>query len=150
MNTNNQPNNDFNADELIKPKSLKSPQQLQIDSQINKNDLNADIDITPNKYLKFYELNEDGLKLYGVYKKEQYLRTLKWSVLGTVFGVSLSILFEITFKRMDMKKKDVYKTFILFGSVIFCTFQGLNVSTSDFKKKQNILVQYYGKEVHKS
>jgi len=148
MKKDKQIDNDFNADEVIKPVVNRNKQLVELEA---KKEMNTNSDNTDNnKYLKFYELNEDGLKLYGIYKKEQYLSTLKWSVLGTAFGVGMSIFFDVVFKRMDMKKKDVYKTFILFGSVIFCTYQGFNVSTSDFKKKQNVLVQYYGKEIHKS
>lgn len=108
---------------------------------------NEKIEIKDNQYLKFFELNEEGLKLYGKYKKEQWLTVLKWSFLGTVLGFSMSVLLEIYAKKMTNHRKDVWKTSILFLSVGFMSFQGLQNATHTFKKRQLELVKKYGKEV---
>jgi hypothetical protein len=104
-------------------------------------------ELKPNQYFKFYELNEEGLKLYGKYKKEQMLSVLKWSVLGTVIGYSFSVLIELYGKKINPNRIDIYKTGFLFMSVGFFTFQGLQKATMTFKKQQNYLTLKYGKEV---
>jgi hypothetical protein len=104
-------------------------------------------ELKPNQYFKFYELNEEGLQLYGKYKKEQMLSVLKWSMLGTVVGYSFSILIELYGKRINSNRIDMYKTGILLMSVGFFSFQGLQKATMTFKKQQNQLTLQYGKEV---
>jgi hypothetical protein len=104
-------------------------------------------ELKPNQYFKFYELNEEGLKLYGKYKKEQMLSVLKWSILGTVIGYSFSVLIELYGKKINPNRIDIYKTGFLFMSVGFFTFQGLQKATMTFKKQQNQLTLKYGKEV---
>lgn len=105
-------------------------------------------ELKPNQYFKFYELNEEGLKLYGKYKKEQMLSVLKWSILGTVIGYSFSVLIELYGKKINPNRIDIYKTGFLFMSVGFFTFQGLQKATMTFKKQQNQLTLKYGKEVN--
>jgi len=124
--------NHLNKDKLLSPENIKDKENIEIKE---------------NQYLKFFELNEEGLKLYGKYKKEQWLTVLKWSFLGTVIGFSLSVLLEIYAKKMSTQKKDVWKTSILFMSVGFLSFQGLQNATHTFKKRQLELVKKFGKEV---
>jgi len=151
MSNSGQNQNKFGADEIIN--NPNAAIEVELTNKVpstntnNTNNTNTNTDTEKNKYLKFYELNEDGLRLYGQYKKEQHLRTLKWSVLGTTFGAGLGVLFEISFKKMNPRRKDYWKTLLLFSCITFCTYEGFNVSTNDFKKKQNELVEKYGKEV---
>ena len=48
---------------------------------------------------------------------------------------------------MSTQKKDVWKTSLLFLSVGFMSFQGLQNATQTFKRRQIELVKKYGKEV---
>jgi len=142
---------DFGQDEgTIKIEEFKAMNYQKIDKSVPGEESQKEkdkIEIKENQYLKFFELNEEGLKLYGQYKKEQWLTVLKWSFLGTVIGFSFSVLLEIYAKKMSSQKKDVWKTSILFMSVGFLSFQGLQNATRTFKKRQLELVKKYGKEV---
>lgn len=141
---------DFGQDEgIIKLDEFSAINPLKKEKVLSNENLKEKdkIEIKENQYLKFFELNEEGLKLYGKYKKEQWLTVLKWSFLGTVMGFSLSVLLEIYAKKMSTQKKDVWKTSILFLSVGFLSFQGLQNATHTFKKRQLELVKKYGKEV---
>ena len=139
---------DFGQDEGIIKIDQSSNDINLYKNNSNTNDVEIDkIELQENQYLKFFELNEDGLKLYGKYKKEQWLTVLKWSTLGTVIGFSFSILLELYAKKMSSQKKDLWKTGILFMSVGFLSFQGLQTATNTFKKRQIELVKLYGKEV---
>jgi hypothetical protein len=139
---NSKNDNPFGADEVIitskEPNSTIKHSKEEI-KQINQEN--------KNKYLKMYELNEEGLRQFGVIKKQHWLTTIKWSFFGTVFGFSLSTAFDFGFRRMNPVKRDYIKTGILMGSVGLFTLHGFNISNTEFRKKQNELVIKYGKEV---
>ena len=69
---NRQNQNKFGADEIIN--NPNAAIEVELPNKVpstNTNNTNTNTDTEKNKYLKFYELNEDGLRLYGQYKKEQ-------------------------------------------------------------------------------
>ena len=136
---------DFGQDSGIIKKDQFSISTNRSDNIIKTEE--AKEELKPNQYFKFYELNDEGLKLYGKYKKEQMLSVLKWSVLGTVIGYSFSLLFELYGKKFNSSRIDLYKTSFLFMCVGFFTFQGLQKATTTFKRQQNELTLKYGKEV---
>lgn len=98
-------------------------------------------------YLKFYELNEEGLRLYAQYKKAQHLKTLKFSLLGTALGFVLSNVMEVTLRRISNTYLDIYKTFVFVSVSGVITYNGYLASTLELKSKQRELVEKYGKEI---
>ena len=66
MNKENKQVETFGADEILKPETL----QVISKPQAKK------VDLKPVKFYKTYELNEEGLKLYGMYKKQQHLNMI--------------------------------------------------------------------------
>lgn len=100
------------------------------------------------KYLKMYELNDEGLRLYAKYKKEQLFTTLKYSFYGTIFGATLAyLLFEMNLKKTYSRRKDLMKTAVLLSCCFFFTFHGIHVSSDEFRRKQATLADLYGKEI---
>ncbi len=126
-------NNDFDADEVIKKKEPIKVQEVQLSDE---------------KFLKLFELNDEGLRLYGQYKKEQLWTVLKWSCLGTALGYSFCIMMDIVFKNMKNPKKDIVQGGIFLTTMGFFTYTGLQVSTIHFRQKQNTLIEKYGKEIN--
>lgn len=100
-----------------------------------------------DNHISFYELNEEGLRQFGVIKKKQKLTILKWSLLGTAFGFYTSLVIEFTLKNMNPVKKDLLKTFGLFVSVSLFTLQGYQTSITEYKKKKQELCENYGMKV---
>jgi hypothetical protein len=98
-------------------------------------------------YLKFYELNDEGLRLYAQYKKAQHLKTLKFSLLGTALGFVLSNVMEVTLRRLSSTSLDVYKTFVFISVSGIITYNGYLASSIELKSKQRELVEKYGKEI---
>jgi hypothetical protein len=138
--------NEYNADEVLKPlpEYSKLPQKLIDKTKIEEDQKE---DLKPLKLFKTYELNDEGLRLYGIYKKQQHLTIFKWSFLGTAFGCIFAFIIDVSFKKMSFTKKDYLKTFFLYGSIGICTFYGVQISTYRFKLKQLELSQKYGKEI---
>jgi hypothetical protein len=128
-------NNEFDADEVIKQKDLTPPKIEQVN-------------LSEEKYLKLFELNDEGLRLYGQYKKEQMWTILKWSCLGTALGYSFCVMMDIVFKNMKNPKRDIIQSGIFIASLGFFTYTGLQISTINFRQKQNILIEKYGKEIN--
>ena len=126
-------NNEFDADQVLKK---------------NKNEFLENVKISEDKHLKLFELNDEGLRLYGQYKKEQYWTILKWSCLGTALGYSFSTIFDIIFKNMKNPKKDIIQGLLFVSTTTFLTYTGIQVSTMHFRTKQNILIEKYGKEIN--
>ena len=100
-----------------------------------------------DEYLKFYELNDEGLRLYAQYKKAQHLKTLKFSLLGTAIGFVVSNLMEVTLRRMNNTSLDIYKTLVFFSITGIITYNGYLASSIELKSKQRELVEKYGKEI---
>ena len=126
-------NNEFEADEVINKINIENTENIKI---------------SEDKYLKLFELNDEGLRLYGQYKKEQYWTILKWSCLGTALGYSFSTIFDIVFKNMKNPKKDIIQGLIFISTTIFLTYTGFQISTINFRMKQNVLIEKYGKEIN--
>jgi hypothetical protein len=141
--------NDYMADEVLKPlpEYTKLPQKFEDKSKIEEENK---VDLKPLKLFKTYELNDEGLRLYGIYKKQQHLTIFKWSFLGTAFGCLFAFIIDVSFKKMSFTKKDYLKTLFLFGSIGLCTFYGVQISTYRFKLKQLELSQKYGKEIEET
>lgn len=102
------------------------------------------------KLFQFYQLNEEGIRLYGVEKKKQLLTTLKWSMLGTAVGYISSSFIDIFAKRMDPIKKDYFKTFTLILTVGSLTMMGYQISINEFKKVQAEICEKHGKKVNEN
>ena len=136
MSKENKQTNSFGADEVLRPETL------QIIPKSSEK-----VDLKPVKFYKTYELNEEGLRLYGTYKKQQHLNMIKWSLLGTSIGCLFAAIVDMTFKRMKFGSKDIAKTIILLGSIGLFTFHGIQASTIQFRAKQRELSQLYGKEI---
>lgn len=117
--------------------------------KLNIEDLITKETIHENQMIKFYELNEEGIKEYGKLKKQQLLKTVKWSLMGSACGYLLANIMDATFKRMNPSKKDIYKTVILMSSIGIFTYSGYVVSFTELKKEQNELCKLYGKEINK-
>jgi hypothetical protein len=133
----------FGADEELYPHKEENQESI--------NNKQTDIvDLKRLKLYKTYELNGEGLKLYGKYKKQQHLNTLKWSFLGTVFGCVLSAAVDITFNKMKYHHKDFMKSIILLGSIGIFTYYGIQASIINFREKQNELTRTHGKEIEDS
>jgi hypothetical protein len=126
-------NNEFDADEVIKK---KEPVKFE------------EVKLSEDKILKLFELNDEGLRLYGQYKKEQMWTILKWSCLGTALGYSFCIIIDIVGKKMKNTKKDILQGAIFISTMGFFTYTGLQVSTIHFRQKQNVLIEKYGKEIN--
>jgi hypothetical protein len=135
--------NDFGADEVIKKETKNNNTQ-----QTTTFSTPEPVNLSEEKYMKLFELNDEGLRLYGKYKKEQMWTILKWSCLGTAVGYSFSIMFDIIFKNMQNPKKDIIQSSIFIVTMGFFTYTGLQASTYRFKLRQNELVQNYGKEIN--
>lgn len=140
--------NAFDADEVLKP--IKEEQHAL--NSINgfdksKSPDKEEYELKPLKLYKTYELNEEGLRLYGKYKKQQYLNVLKWSFLGTVVGCSIAAIIDASFKKMKFATKDYLKAFFLLGSMGLFTFYGIQASIMTFRQNQLKLTQMYGKEI---
>ncbi len=136
----------FGADEILKTIEDENKSKIKpVFSDIDKSE--PKVDLKPLKLYKTYELNEEGLRLYGKYKKQQYLNMLKWSFLGTVFGCLFAAIIDVSFKKMKYVTKDYLKAVVLVGSMGFFTYTGTQVSISVFRRKQNELAQLYGKEI---
>jgi len=148
-NNSNIGNKTFEDEEVIKPKikekKIHGTQLLNKESSSNKNGNKEDLKTL--KLYKTYELNEEGLRLYGKYKKQQLFSILKFSFFGTVIGYSLALAIEIGFKKMKFTTKDYLKTFCLISCMGLFTFYGVQISIVQFRQKQNILTQKYGKEI---
>lgn len=99
---------------------------------------------------QFYQLNEEGIRLYGIEKKKQLLTTLKWSMLGTAVGYISSSFIDIFAKRMDPIKKDYFKAVTLILTVGSLTMMGYQMSNNEFKKVQSEICENYGKKVKES
>jgi hypothetical protein len=144
----NQPEVDieYNADEIIKPlpEYIKFPEKLD---EIKKKEADNKVELKSLKLFKTYELNDEGLRLYGIYKKQQHLTIFKWSFLGTAVGCIFSFIIDVSFKKMSFSSKDYLKSLVLLGSIGLCTFYGVQISTYKFKLKQIELSQKYGKEI---
>lgn len=100
-----------------------------------------------NKYLKMYELNPEGLRLYGQYKKEQMFSILKWSFVGTAVGVGLSSGSEVLLRRSNSRFIDYVKATIFVTSIMSFTFLGIQASAVIFRNKTSELAEKYGKEI---
>jgi hypothetical protein len=135
----NSKENKFNADDIL----------TQINNEKQGETLPKE-DLKPLKLFKTYELNDEGLRLYGIYKKQQSWTIFKWSFLGTAFGCISAFIIDVTFKKMNFNKKDYLKTIFLFGSIGLCTYYGIEISTYNFRLKQKELSQNYGREVDDS
>ncbi len=98
--------------------------------------------------IAYYKLNPEGVKHYGIIKKQQLLTTFKWSLLGTATGYLLSFMIEIGLKRSSSERKDVFKAFGLISCVIGFTFVGYKVSFHEFQKLQLELCKTHGVEVN--
>ena len=140
--------NEYQADEVLKP----LPEYNKPPFELDKTKMEADnkVELKPLKLFKTYELNDEGLRLYGIYKKQQHLTIFKWSFLGTGFGCIFAFIIDVSFKKMSFSTKDYLKTLALFGSIGICTFYGVQISTYRFKLKQLELSQKYGKEIEDS
>lgn len=101
-----------------------------------------------NDLIAYYKLNPEGVKQYGIIKKQQMLTTLKWSFLGTASGYLLSFMIEIALRRSSSERKDIIKAFGLFTCVIGFTFIGYKVSFHEFQKLQLELCKTHGVEVN--
>ena len=130
--------NEFDADEVI---VKETPQQTAINT-------NQYTNLKQENYLKLFELNDEGLRLYGKYKKEQMWTILKWSCLGTALGYSFSIMVDIIFKNMQGTKKDLVQSGVFLCTMGFFTYTGLQASTFKFKQRQHELIENYGKEIN--
>jgi hypothetical protein len=126
--------NDYGADKIFEKEELYQTQ-------------NEAVELKPVKLYKTYELNEEGLRLYGKYKKQQFLSVIKWSFLGTGIGCIFSAIIDISFKKMTFKSKDFLKTLALLGNICIFTYYGIQASTLQFRLKQKELSSMYGKEV---
>ena len=137
---------DYNADEIIKPLPdyIKFPEKLD---EIREEEADNKVELKSLKLFKTYELNDEGLRLYGNYKKQQHLTIFKWSFLGTAVGCIFSFVIDVSFKKMSYSSKDYMKTLVLIGSIGLCTFYGVQISTYRFKLKQIELSKKYGKEI---
>lgn len=111
-----------------------------------KNEENNELE-KKNDYLKFFELNDEGLKLYAQYKKAQYLKTLKFSLLGTTAGFILSNVMELLMRRTSHTYLDIYKTFVFFTVTGVITYNGFLAATIEMRIKQKELAEKYGKEI---
>jgi len=129
--------------EIKKEENLKNNKE----NSKSKFKLNKDLYNEKEDIMRFYELNDEGIREYGIKKKKQLLQTLKLSLFGTAFGFLASMIFDSTFKKMDGNKKDIIKACILTTSVMFCTFQGYRVSKIQLIKETNKLCEEYGKEI---
>jgi hypothetical protein len=130
----------FGADEVLKINNdIKNKTNIQIEKD--------KVDLKPVKFYQAYELNDEGLRLYGMYKKQQHLNMIKWSVFGTCLGCVFAAIVDVSFKKMKFQSKDIVKTIILLGSIGLFTFHGIQISTMIFKTKQRELSQLYGKEI---
>jgi hypothetical protein len=110
-------------------------------------DRKSPIEQQDEEFLKFFELNDEGLKLYAQYKKTQYLRTVKFSFLGTAIGFVLSNILEVTMRRRySHSSLDLIKTSVFFVTTGAITYNGFQAATMEFKSKQKELVEKYGKE----
>ncbi len=127
----------FGADEVIKP----------MNNSVDSKQEEVTEDLKPIKYYKTYELNEEGLRLYGMYKKQQHLNIIKWSLLGTCIGCSFAAIIDISFRKIKFKTKDYLKAFFLVGSIVIFSFYGIQGASMKFRIQQRELSQKYGKEV---
>lgn len=100
-------------------------------------------------YFKYYQLNDEGIRKYGELKKKQHLVTLKWSFLGTTFGVLGAKLIDVSLKKTEFAKRDVYKAIFLVISSVFFTYNGYRISSYNFEKEKNELCKEYGEEINK-
>jgi hypothetical protein len=137
MNKQNKQVETFGADEVLKPDTLQVISRPQAEK----------VELKPVKFYKTYELNEEGLKLYGMYKKQQHLNMIKWSLLGTCIGCLFAAIVDISFRKMKFRNKDIVKALLLVGSIGLFSFHGVQASTMQFRAKQRELSQLYGKEV---
>ncbi len=140
--------NEYNADEILKP--LPDYNKLPVDLDKTKKEADNKVELKQLKLFKTYELNDEGLRLYGIYKKQQHLTIFKWSFLGTAFGCIFAFIIDVSFKKMSFSTKDYLKSLALFGSIGLCTFYGVQISTYRFKIKQLELSQKYGEEIDDS
>lgn len=145
FNTNNKSNiNSLNTEEIKVSKYDTSDDEGDFKFDDNGKKLDT---LQPNKYISYYQLNDEGLRQYGSLKKKQLLSTLKWSFLGTTMGFISSFIIEMGFKRMDTIRKDYFKA----GFLTFCVFGfsliGYKISTAQFKKEQQELCKLYGKPI---
>ena len=141
------------ADEVIrKPETKKSlPSSTSIknsESLVKSANKIGPTDIDFSKYTKMYELNADGLKLYGQYKKEKLLRTLKWSFVGTGLGYTMAMMAGIVLRRWDKNKREYFQAFVLLGTMSVTTWIGFKISDVEFAKRTNVLIDSYGKEIN--
>lgn len=113
------------------------------------NDKKKDI-ILNDGYFQYYQLNDEGIRKYGELKKKQYLATLKWSFVGTTFGILGAMIIDNTFKKTEFAKRDIYKTLFLVASSIFFTYNGFRISSYNFEKEKNELCKEYGEEINKN
>ena len=105
------------------------------------------VELKPLKLFQSYELNDEGLRLYGKYKKQQLYDNIKWSLLGITMGVIFSFLIDLKSKKMSYRNKDIFKTVVLFGSIGFFSFYGKQVTSYEFSIRQREICQLYGKEI---
>lgn len=138
-------NTNFGADEIISKPEVKKSNMKDIKLLIEEKKDTFQLD--KSKFNKLFQLNSEGLKLYGQYKKQQLWNTIKWSFLGTLAGFFVSIIIDRSFKKMNTNTKDYFKGFMLIGCIGVFTFQGMIVSSHEFAKKQNMLIEKYGREV---
>lgn len=137
------------ADEnIIKAKKNKSisPSTQSLINNTNPHKV-INIELNMEKYTKMYELNEDGLRLFGQYKKEKLFKTLKWSFSGTVIGYTLALLGGVAMKKWDRTKRDCIQASILIGTMIFTSWVGFKVSDAEFALRTNKLIDIHGKEL---
>ena len=113
----------------------------------NKSHSNFKVIDSNSKLIKYYQLNDEGLRKYGIAKKQQLFKTLKWSTFGTVIGYASNFLIEYMFKKMDSSRKDIFKAGFLCLCVGFFSFQGYKISMFQFIKQQNEICEQFGKEI---
>ncbi len=137
--------NNFEADEVLKNSTLQQENKI-----LEENLESGKEELKPIKFYKTYELNDEGLRLYGMYKKQQHLNIIKWSLLGTCLGCLFAAAVDLSFKKMKYSSKDFLKTFILLGNIGFFTYYGIQAGSIQFRAKQRELSQLYGREVEES
>jgi hypothetical protein len=141
MDSNTSNNTNYSKDKFLKNSLLDEESDEKIDKESKVDTLQ------PNKYISYYQLNDEGLRQYGTLKKKQLLSTLKWSFLGTTMGFISSFIIEIGFKRMDTVRKDYFKAGFLTFCVMGFSFIGYKISLTQFKKEQQELCKLYGKPI---
>ena len=100
--------NNFEADEVLKNSTLQQENKI-----LEENLESGKEELKPIKFYKTYELNDEGLRLYGMYKKQQHLNMIKLSLLGTCLGCLFAAAVDLSFKKMKYSPLFLFENFTM-------------------------------------